>query len=133
MITKMEGRILFPVYVCLDDGTIERIEELDSILVELEAIDIKNDEYMFWDAAGNGFKILIDKGKVSGFKKAENEITLQQAFAAYAQQLTALGATVKYQRNAGRNLERSAESSEFPATHAGFLRVAFSQEEEIVA
>jgi hypothetical protein len=90
----MEDRVLFPLYVCLDDGTFERIESFDRILYRLEVIDIENDEYMFWDAASNGVKILIGKGKVSGFEKTDNKVTLQQAFAGYAQQLAELGATV---------------------------------------
>ncbi len=90
----MEDAVLFPLYARLDDGALERIEGFDRILYHLEAIDIENDEYMFWDAAGNGLKILIDKGKVSGFEKVDNKITLQQAFEGYAQQLAKLGATV---------------------------------------
>lgn len=53
----------------------------------MEAIDIENDEYMFWDANGNGLKILIEKERVIGFANAENKITLQQAFDDYVQQL----------------------------------------------
>jgi hypothetical protein len=39
----------------------------------LKAIDIENDEYMFWDANGNGLKILIEKERVIGFANAENK------------------------------------------------------------
>jgi hypothetical protein len=90
----METKVLFPLYVCLDDAEVIRIEGFDRILYDLEAIDIENDEYMFWDAAGHGLKILIKKGKVSGFEKIDNRITLQQAFEGYTQQLAQRGATV---------------------------------------
>jgi hypothetical protein len=49
---------------------------------------------MFWDAVGHGLKILIQKGKMSGFEKIDNKITLQQAFEGYAGQLAHRGATV---------------------------------------
>jgi len=93
MVVTMD-EALFPLYVRLDDGALERIKGFDKILYHLEAIDIENDEYMFWDAAGNGLRVLIGKGKVSGFEKTDNKVTLQQALAEYAQQLTELGATV---------------------------------------
>jgi hypothetical protein len=88
MITNAMERIpAFPLYVCLDDGEVLRIESVERILYHLEAIDIENDEYMFWDANGHGLKILIEKEGVSGFANAETKITLQQAFDDYVQQL----------------------------------------------
>jgi hypothetical protein len=90
----MDDKVLFPLYVCLDDGEVIRIEGFDRILYHLEAIDIENDEYMFWDAAGDGLKVLTQKGKVSGFEKIDNKITLQQAFEEYARQLAQRGAAV---------------------------------------
>lgn len=90
----MDDNVLFPLYVCLDDGEVIRIEGFRRILYHLEAIDIENDEYMFWDAAGHGLKILIKKGKVAGFEKIDNKVTLQQAFEGNARQLAQRGATV---------------------------------------
>jgi hypothetical protein len=90
----MDDKALFPLYVRLDDGEIMRIGNADRILYHLEAIDIENDEYMFWDAAKHGLRVLINKGKVGGFEKADNKITLQQAFEEYARQLVERGATV---------------------------------------
>jgi len=90
----MDDKALFPVYVRLDDGEMLRIDNADGILYHLEAIDIENDEYMFWDAAEHGLRILINKGKVGGFEKADNKLTVQQAFEEYAEQLAGRGATV---------------------------------------
>jgi hypothetical protein len=88
MITNAMKRIAaFPLYVCLDDGEVLQIASAETILYHLEAIDIENDEYMFWDAGGHGLKILIEKGRVTGFANAENKITLQHAFDEYVQQL----------------------------------------------
>jgi len=88
MITNAMERIpAFPLYVCLDDGEVLRIESVERILYHLEAIDIENDEYMFWDANGHGLTILIEKERVIGFANAENKVTLQQAFDDYVQQL----------------------------------------------
>ena len=83
----MERIPAFPLYVCLDDGEVLRIESVERIFYHLEAIDIENDEYMFWDANGHGLKILIERERVSGFANAETKITLQQAFDDYVQQL----------------------------------------------
>ena len=85
----MEDRFLFPLYVCLDDGTVIRVETPDRILYHLEAIDIENDEYLFWDAMACPLKVVITKGKVSGLESTENKITLPQAFERYAGQLGA--------------------------------------------
>jgi len=130
MIAKMEYEALFPLYVRLDDGALERIEGLDRILNHLEATDIENDEYMFWDAAGNGLKILIDKGKVSGFEKVGNKITLQQAFQGYAQQLAELGATIDVSgspEESWREVQKAEES--LPRT-PGFFESLFRRKKK---
>ena len=91
----MDDKPLFPLYVCLDDGTVMQIENENRILYHLEAVDIENDEYMFWDATGHDFRILIKKGKLVGFDKTHrNKLTLQQAFEQYAAQLREGGAAV---------------------------------------
>ena len=90
----MNYNVAYPLYVCLDDGEVIQIESFERILYQLEAIDIENDEYLFWDADGRGLKMLIKKGRVSSFEKTENRITLQQAFERYAKQLSELGVTV---------------------------------------
>jgi hypothetical protein len=90
----MNFNVAYPLYVCLDDGGVIQIESFEKILYHLEAIDIENDEYLFWDAEGRGLKMLIKKSRVSGFEKTENRITLQQAFEGYAKQLSEFGVTV---------------------------------------
>src|SRR5438552_10536546 len=85
--TTMDHSVVFPIYVCLDDGQVIRIESFQKILYHLEAIDIENDEYQFWDANGLGLKILIEKNAVSGFQKADNRLSFQQAVEMYAEQL----------------------------------------------
>jgi len=79
--------VAFPIFVRLDDGEVIRIENIAWILHHLEAIDIENDEYLFWDAEGRGLKVLIEKDDVSGFRAVENGMTLHTAFAEYAKQL----------------------------------------------
>ena len=83
----MDGSFQFPLYVCLDDGTVIRIKSRDRILYHLEAIDIENDEYLFWDAMARPLKVVITKGKVCGLESTDNKITLSQAFEKYAEQL----------------------------------------------
>jgi len=83
----MDDSFEFPLYVCLDDGTVIQIETPDRILYHLEAIDVENGEYLFWDALGRPLKVTIAKGKVSGLESTENKITLPDAFKKYAEQL----------------------------------------------
>jgi hypothetical protein len=44
--------VVYPLFALLDDRSMLIIEHCDRILYHLEAIDIENDEYFFWDAAG---------------------------------------------------------------------------------
>jgi len=90
----MDYGVPFPLYVCLDDGSIIQIESSDKILYHLEIIDIENDEYMFWDALGRDLRIITEKGRVSGFENTKNEITLHQALIDYATQLEQLGLVI---------------------------------------
>ena len=90
----MDCNAAFPVYARLDEGTVIRLESSERILYHLEAIDIENDEYMFWDANSCGLKVLITKNRVGGFEKAANKITPQQAFEGYADQFAQLGVRV---------------------------------------
>ena len=83
--------VTYPLYVCLDDGEVIRIAAFDQIAGYLEAIDIENDEYRFWDATGAGLRVLIQKGRVTVFESASHPITLKQAFDEYAKQLGAAG------------------------------------------
>lgn len=56
------------------------IESPARVLYHLEAIDIENDEYLFWDADGNGARITVKGRKVSSIDLADNELSLKQAF-----------------------------------------------------
>jgi hypothetical protein len=46
--TTMDHSGVFPIYARLDNGQVIRIESIQKILYDLEAIDIENDEYQFW-------------------------------------------------------------------------------------
>jgi hypothetical protein len=83
----MDHNIKFPIYVCLDDGEVMRVESFETILHHLEAIDIDNNEYLFWDAHGRGLKILTEKNAVSGFHDRDNKLSCRQAIKAYATRL----------------------------------------------
>jgi hypothetical protein len=116
--------VTFPLYVCLDDGEVMRIDNFDRVLYHLEAIDIENDEYMFWDAAGQGLRVLINKGKVGGFEKTDNKIALQQAFQEYARQLAERGVTVDTSgtpEEIWTKIEKAKQS--LPGRHGFFSRL----------
>lgn len=82
----------FPIFVRLDDGTVMQIESHDRILYHLEAIDIENNEYLFWDADGRDVKVIIKSSKVSELRETDNGMSVQKAMDGYA---TQLGTTIE--------------------------------------
>ena len=61
---ESQEKFTFPLFVQLDDGAVIQIQNRDKVLYDLEAIDIENDEYLFWDANGNGVKVLINSARI---------------------------------------------------------------------
>jgi len=61
------------------------VESPDKVLYDIEPIDFENDEYLFWDAQGNGVRITLERGTLTSIENTENEITLQEAFSRYSQ------------------------------------------------
>lgn len=124
----MDDKPLFPLYVCLDDGTVMRIENEDRILYHLEAIDIENDEYVFWDATGHGLRVLIKKEKLGGFEKTDrNKLTLQQAFEQYAQQLRERGAAVDRLSGTPEEIWAKIEKAKESLPRRGFFSRIFGR------
>jgi len=75
--------VLYPLFVQLDDRTMLAIEAQERILYHLEAIDIENDEYRFWDSTERPVHISIAKNKVRSVSYAETGPSLQDAFLSY--------------------------------------------------
>jgi hypothetical protein len=74
-----------------DDHSMLLIEQENKILVHLEVIDIKNDEYAIWDASGqgvSGVSIAVSEGSWKSKLKAVDScpptFPLQDAFVMYA-------------------------------------------------
>ena len=67
------------------------IEDSSRILEYLEAIDIDNGEYVFWDANGDGVTITVTVtafgGKLNGVASSLPAFPLREAFALYAKSL----------------------------------------------
>ena len=55
-----------------DDKSMRLIENESRILSHLEAIDIENDEYVFWDASGEGVSVAVSVG---AFKSKLESVT----------------------------------------------------------
>jgi hypothetical protein len=70
-----------------DDSSMRVIETPDRILSWHEAIDIENDEYVFWDATGSGVQIRIDGNKVLSVTSCAAPFSLTGALEAYADSL----------------------------------------------
>ena len=89
MIDSMESphKFAFPLFVRLDDGEVIQIESYDKILYDLEAIDIENDEYRFWDAEGRGIRVVIKNSRVSELRETDHDMRVQDAIGEYAGQL----------------------------------------------
>ena len=47
--------VQYPIFVFeKDSSSMQMIEKADEVFWHLEEIDIENDEYLFWDANGQG-------------------------------------------------------------------------------
>ena len=63
------------------------IESPERFLYHLEAIDIENGEYLFWDSTGAGVCVSVTRGVIEQVAYGDQPMTLPQAFEAYAQAL----------------------------------------------
>ena len=61
------------------------IETLERVLDHLEAIDIENDEYLFWDSTGAGVCVSVVRGAVKQIALCEPTMSLCEALESYAQ------------------------------------------------
>jgi hypothetical protein len=80
--------VTYPLFVLeKDDQSMRAIESQDRILSWHEAIDIENDEYVFWDATGSGVQIKIAGNNVVSVISCSAAFPLGKALATYAQSL----------------------------------------------
>ena len=76
----------FPLFVFeKDDRSMYLIETPDRILCHLEAIDIENNEYLFWDSTGAGVRISVARGAVKQIELCDQAMSLREAFDRYAE------------------------------------------------
>lgn len=84
--------ITYPLFVfAKDDRSMRLIQEEAGILRQLEAIDIENGEYVFWDANGIGVSISVSTGlfktKLESVASSTAAFSIQEAFALYSKTL----------------------------------------------
>lgn len=78
----------FPLFVFeKDDRSMLLIERPDQLLHHLEAIDIRNDEYLFWDSTGAGISVLLGGDRVDQITRFDQSMSLSDAFEAYVKAL----------------------------------------------
>ena len=74
-----------------DDHSMRLVESEKRILFHLEAIDIQNDEYVFWDATGVGVRITASvgafKSKLESVNSCPAPFPIQEAFRLFAESL----------------------------------------------
>jgi hypothetical protein len=76
----------FPLFVFeKDDRSMYLIEAPERVLSHLEAIDIENNEYLFWDSTGAGVCISVARGAVEQIALCEQTMSLREAFESCAQ------------------------------------------------
>lgn len=77
--------VQFPLFVfAKDDRSMSLVETPERIPYHLEAIDIENSEYLFWDSTGAALNISVSRGQVQQIARCEQAMLLQEAFEAYA-------------------------------------------------
>jgi len=78
--------VQFPLFVFeKDDRSMYLIETPERVLYHLEAIDIENIEYLFWDSTGAGVRVSVARGAVKQIAPCDQTISLPAAFETYAQ------------------------------------------------
>lgn len=76
----------YPLFVFeKDDSSMLRIDAFDRIQYHLEAIDVENDEYVFWDSTGSGVEVVVERDKISGVFLRKTVSSLEEAFAKYVE------------------------------------------------
>jgi hypothetical protein len=85
--------VTYPLFVFeKDDSSMRLISTESEILSQLEAIDIKNGEYLIWDATGQGVSIEVRVGSWKSELKAVAPCTpvfpIKDAFISYAKNLS---------------------------------------------
>jgi hypothetical protein len=77
--------VKFPLFVFeKDDHSMFFVESRERVLDYLEAIDIENGEYLFWDSTGAGVCVSVARGAIDQIELCNQAMTLAQAFDAYA-------------------------------------------------
>ena len=86
--------VTYPLFVFeKDDNSMRLVENENRILYHMEAIDIENDEYVFWDADGAGVSIVVtptttfETGKLERVTSSPPVFPLHDAFKLYAESL----------------------------------------------
>ena len=68
--------VQFPLFVFeKDDRSMSLIETPERVLYHLEAIDIENDEYLFWDASGAGVCVSLTRDGIDSFRLCDPPVT----------------------------------------------------------
>jgi hypothetical protein len=83
--------VSYPLFVFAKDCQSMRIIEDPARIGILEAIDIINDEYVFWDASGNGVSVAASEGaftsKIGDVTSNDSLFPLRDAFTLYVKTL----------------------------------------------
>jgi hypothetical protein len=112
--------ITYPLFVFEnDDKSMRLIEDQSRVLYHLEAIDIENDEYAFWDSNGGGVTVTVVQKKVS-VNSCAAVFPLRDAFTAYAGvnglvELDVTGAPIEVWRQIQREIDARPKKRSFLA------------------
>jgi hypothetical protein len=116
----MSVAVTYPLFVFeKDDKSMRLIEDQGRILFHLEAIDIENDEYVFWDSTGGVVNVSVKKENVS-VSPCKEVFPLRDAFTAYANanglgELTVTGAPTEVWGRVQREIDARPKNRSFLA------------------
>jgi hypothetical protein len=78
--------VMFPLLVFVkDERSIFLIQTPDRVSSHLEAIDIENEEYAFWDSTGAGVCVSVVNGAIGQVKRREQSMSVPAALRAYSE------------------------------------------------
>jgi hypothetical protein len=78
----------FPLFVFeKDECSMYLIEKPERLFYHLEAVDIEDDEYVFWDATGAGACVSVAHNVIDQITRCDRTMSLEDAFKAYSESL----------------------------------------------
>lgn len=97
--------VKFPLFAFEKDDRSMYLMETPERLRYFEAIDIENNEYLFWDSTGAGVCVSVANRTINEISHCDQAMSLSEAFGAYAQSHGIQFSSEEYPINVWRSIQ----------------------------